>query len=162
MENKNIYYDFCRINFNIIINFTMNEIKFKYKIIYENNFYKNIIKIFQKNINLNLEVQQKIYNLINKLLININIDDIESKEKFNKIIELIYIYFDNICENIDNIEEYFNIFNSIITSNKNKEKSNFLIISYNEEGNFFTFKDCIPILFKILDENPSFIYVCTQ
>ena len=50
-----------------------------------------------------------------------------------------------------------------ITKNiKDKTKSDFLIISYNEESNEFTFNDCLSVILRISLEKPAFVVICTQ
>lgn len=44
----------------------------------------------------------------------------------------------------------------------NKTKSDFLIVSFNEGAKSYNSDDCIPLLQKINNENPSFIVISTQ
>ena len=189
-EPCKIYYDICRLDFNIIMNFTKNKIDIKYKINYTNDFYKNIVIklpelfkgnnylaikkykllpliydiLFSSNIAHNIEKQKIFYNYIYKLLKNI-----KDEKSYNIFIDTIKFLHKN-CNLIENnIIKNKNILNKSIDSTipvtkniKDKVRSDFLIVSYNEEAEKFTYNDCLPIIFKILDENPSFIFVCTQ
>jgi hypothetical protein len=120
----------------------------------ERRSYENILLIyeilFSSNIANNIEKQKIFYNYIYKLLKNI-----KDKGSYN-IFEDTIKFLHKKCNLIEN-----NIIP--VTKNiKDKVRSDFLIVSYNEEAEQFTYNDCLPIIFKILDENPSFIFVCTQ
>ena len=187
--NNDDIYDICRIDFNIIINFTKNTIDFKYKINYMNNLYKNIIIelpklffetfngntknnllslifeiLFNDNIVKNINKQRIFYNYIYKLLKNIK--DEKSYNIFEETIEFLYqncnLIENNIIKNKNILNKSLNATIPITKNNKDKVHSDFLIVSYNEAAEQFTYNDCLPILFKILNENPSFIIVCTQ
>lgn len=189
MNNDDIY-DICRIDFNIIINFTKNTIDFKYKINYMNENYKNIIIelpklyfeifksnkkhnlsfifeiLFNNNIVKNINKQRIFYNYIYKLLKNINDEDKESYNIFENTIKFLYenceLIENNIIKNKNILNKSLNGTIPITKNNKDKVHSDFLIVSYNEEAEQYTYNDCLPILFKILNENPVFIIVCTQ
>ena len=186
---SDISYDICKIDFGCMINFTKDKIDIKYKFNYKNDLYKNILiklpklyfkkieednqntlllliyeLLFNNNIAKIIDKQTIFYNYIYKLLKNIK--DEESYNIFEETIKFLHKNC-NLIEN--NIIKNKNILNKSIDSTipvtkniKDKVRSDFLIVSYNEEAEQFTYNDCLPIIFKILDENPSFIFVCTQ
>jgi hypothetical protein len=122
--------------------------------------------LFNDNINQEIRKQTIFYNYIYKLLKNIKDD--ESSKNFVKTIKFLHKYCNLISNKIirKNNKDILNksIGTTIpVTKNiKDKVRSDFLIVSYNEEAKKFRYNDCLPIIFKILDENPFFIFICTQ
>jgi hypothetical protein len=112
---------------------------------------KKINKILSNaNIANNLDKQQIFYKYIYQLLKNVDNKDEESIKNFDKEINFLY--------------EKYSLISTIPIKKEitDKVESDFLIISYNEGAKRFTYEDCIPIIFKVLNENPSFIIICTQ
>jgi hypothetical protein len=116
---------------------------------------KSIIYFEKKNNKLDKKIKfyQYIYNLLQDIQINLNTKLLE--QKFNFFKDNINYFYNIICENN-------NLTIPIRKNIKDKVKSDFLICSYNEGNENFNYNDCLNIIYKILNENPSFLFICTQ
>jgi hypothetical protein len=138
---------------NIILLYFFNQIILLYEL---NNYKKYLLKIFYvyfdnfiKIINYNVNIYSKLiitYKYFRDYILKYSNTN-NQNDMFILIIELKKILFNF------SIKPSNNYFNS---------KSDFLIISYNENGKEFSDNDCISMLFKILLEEPSIIILCTQ
>jgi hypothetical protein len=163
-----------------------NKLKFKYQYnLFISNIFKNLInneKILKNN---NIDLYKYILDiLINNIKTKIEKKQL-SNENFQKINEnemkKMYPYFlynfiediikknkdiNKIFESIQKIYSINDIFknkiNTLPIKKKDNIKKDFLIINFNEERESYDNYDCLPILLKIYNENPNFIFVCTQ
>ena len=134
LDNSNNLY---KINFHIksinIENFLKLKFIFKQlRLEYQNNVLDNILQLYDNNF-----IKLKINSIINKIEINKTIIN----NTLNKITKTLP----------DLKKNHFS-----------QEKSDVLLISFNENRQLYNDKDCLPIIIKILIEKPKIIIVCTQ
>lgn len=141
-------------------------------------FFIDLKKIFfEKNIEgIFLKFLFNRYEQLNNI---INYEDDYSNYYYKIILfyRNLYIFFDEYSEKESDYDQYFNnkeylnkslkelLYNfslKPITKKNISYKSDFLIISYNEDDQIFNENDCISMLYKITIEEPAIIILCTQ
>ena len=165
------------------MNITKNTIEINPIFTWKNNYNNILIDIYNAFINIgkyikdDQESKSKYYNLFATVIYTLfddsnnitihqhsnyfidTINKIKDEQSFNNIYHL--LTFDMLYNRDKEINNIL-IKMPIIKNNKNKVKSDVLIISYNENAQKFIANDCYPILHKIILERPSFIVVSTQ
>lgn len=168
---NNIFINEYKIgNVNIIhdINYTENNIIIKYEFIWNTVCNKNIMNMIINKIKLNKNSDENkkilLNDIIETLYKKIFLDDITST-----IVQKKCKYYYEILNNnpywINNLDKIYNFLNPLISIKKNIEnkiRNDVLLISYNEDSKQFDVFDTIPIITKIISENPKIIFVCTQ
>lgn len=148
----NIIYNSLKINSkNILLFYFFNEIIITYEVYKFNIDFLNLITSnfnkFEKIINLDVNIYSKII-AIYQLIRIYNFDFLEKSNQKNIL-----------SESLKKILYQYSIKPK---NNSFLNKSDFLIISYNEDRKEFKDNDCISILFKIILEEPSILILCTQ
>ena len=128
-------------------------------------FLPKFIKYFfsiKNIINKYFRVDTRLRNMIKNIIKKLGIIEIISSE--NPIeIEILNI--------MKQLELKIKIMNDVINNKdilpipkniKNETRSDFLIVSYNEESKVFEENDCLSLAVRICLENPSFVVICTQ
>ena len=116
----------------------------------ENINKETILNLLLNNLELKDNTYKDIYISLVNLIIKIK------GEKDITIFNLIYDYLTS--SNNNKIKDNLSL---IINDNK-KIKNDYLLISYNEKDNKFDNYDSLPLIYKVYNENPLFIIVCTQ
>ena len=133
-----------------IVNFENNtyKINFHIKSINIRNFLK--LKLISKRVqNVNI-VLNNILQLYDNNFIKLKINSIINKIEINRTI--INNTLNKITKTLPNLKKnYFS-----------EKKSDVLLISFNENGQLYNYKDCLPIIIKILIEKPKIIILSTQ
>jgi len=155
------------------------------KLIIINENYVNLLYFFNEI--RNIFIEKNIEGIFLKFLFNryeqlnniINYEDDYSNYYYKIILfyRNLYIFFDEYSEKESDYDQYFNnkeylnkslkelLYNfslKPITKKNISYKSDFLIISYNEDDQIFNINDCISMLYKITIEEPAIIILCTQ
>ena len=156
LDIKWYYYDYP-----IILKLALNYEKVSniFKIYNSEYFNLDIEDIFELlYINLDIKNNKNIINKnINKNIINNYIDLINQLITIKNYSEYIIFYYEYL--KLSGIKNNFYL---PIKKLNNKTYKDFLIINYNEKDKEFNNNDCSFIILKILNENPSFIILCTQ
>jgi len=151
-------YQILNITDNILERYIVYEVLDKF---IDNLNIKRVIRLKLEYVNDRNLITQKILDYLVQFYSN-EIVTIKLNEIFKKI------RLENSVKPVNNNINTFlnNITQTLPMLNKNKQsskkKSDFLFISFNEAEKIYDYTDCLPIIIKVFNENPTVIVICTQ